>query len=113
MLGVECRLSMLRDGGDEVFGAGAGGLDVFRADFEDFFEVYADVGEFALEEDDNLAVSWLLRLLTLNVLQRSSSRFCCAHPPARHRRCVIEIVAILTRSVRWIFGSSGRLGLVL
>ena len=39
---------MLRDRGDEVFGSGAGGLDVFRADFEDFFEVYADVGEFAL-----------------------------------------------------------------
>ena len=48
---------MLRDGGDEVLSAGAGGLDVFRADFEDFFEVHADVGEFALEEDHNLTVS--------------------------------------------------------
>ena len=45
---------MLRDGRDEVFGSRAGGLDVFGADFEDFFEVYAYVGEFTLQKDDNL-----------------------------------------------------------
>jgi hypothetical protein len=28
----------------------ARGLDVFRADFEDFFKIHADVGEFALQQ---------------------------------------------------------------
>jgi len=41
---------LLGDGGDEVVLSGARGLDVFRADFEDFFEVDAHVGEFALEQ---------------------------------------------------------------
>lgn len=47
---------LLGDGGDEVVLSGARGLDVFGADFEDFFEVDADVGEFALEEHDDVFV---------------------------------------------------------
>ena len=46
---------MRGDGGDEVFGAGAGGLDVFCADLEDFFEVDGNVCQFTLEEDNDLS----------------------------------------------------------
>jgi len=53
---VEGGLSMLRDGGDEVFGSRAGGLNVLGADFEDFFEVHPNIGKFALQEDENLGL---------------------------------------------------------
>ena len=42
------------DGGNELVGAGARGLDVFCALFEDVFEADANVGEFALEEEHDL-----------------------------------------------------------
>ncbi len=45
---VEGGLSVLGDGGDEIFGSRARGLNVLGADFEDFFEVHPDVGELAL-----------------------------------------------------------------
>lgn len=45
---------MLGDGGNEVFGSRAGSLNVLGTDFKDFFEVHPDVGELALQEDDDL-----------------------------------------------------------
>ena len=42
--------------GQEVLLAGAGCLQVFGADFEDVFEVDADVGEFSLQEHDDVFV---------------------------------------------------------
>lgn len=58
---IERRLGVRGYRGDEIFRPGSRGLDVLRADFEDFLEVDADVGELALEEDDNLICfsSWL------------------------------------------------------
>ena len=50
------RPRLLGDGGDEVVLARAGGLDVFRADFEDFFEVDAHVGELALQQHYDVLV---------------------------------------------------------
>lgn len=47
---------LLGDGGDEVVLSGARGLDVLGADFEDFFKVDADVGEFALQQHDDVLV---------------------------------------------------------
>lgn len=50
------RAGLLGDGGDEVVLSGARGLDVLSTDFEDFFEVDAYVGEFALQQHDDVLV---------------------------------------------------------
>lgn len=42
------------DCGDEVLGAGARGANVLGAELEDVFEVCGDVGEFPLEEEDDV-----------------------------------------------------------
>lgn len=93
---------MLGDGRDEVFGAGTGGLDVFCADFEDFFEIYANIGELALQEDDDL-VTFKLQSPTTKIV--SASRSCCARLLVLHRRFVIGTVVILTRIVGMISAS--------
>ena len=54
-MGVEGTLRLRGDGGDEVFRAAARGLDVLGARFEHLFEVGGDVGEGALERDEDLA----------------------------------------------------------
>lgn len=43
-------------GGDEILGPGSRGLDVFGADLEHVFEVGGDVGQFALQHEDDVFV---------------------------------------------------------
>ena len=54
---VENVLRLGRDGGDEVFRAATGCLDVLGAYFEHLFKTRGDVGEGALEGDDDLVMS--------------------------------------------------------
>ena len=53
---LEGVLAASRDGGDELVGAGARGLDVLGADFEDLFEVCRHVRDFVLQEEDDIVV---------------------------------------------------------
>ena len=53
-MGIEGTLRLGRDRGHKVFRPAARGLDVLGSRFEDLFEVGGDVGEGALEGDDDL-----------------------------------------------------------
>jgi hypothetical protein len=63
-------------------------LNVFRSDFEDFFEIYTDVGKFALEENDDLVdiVNYDQDDFLMAASEPGSLRFCYAPLPALLRR---------------------------
>lgn len=52
-------------------------MEIFGADFEDFFEICAYVGEFALEEYNDLSVHERDTSCAPNI----GSHSCCAPPP--------------------------------
>ena len=53
---------MCGDGGNKILGSRSGGLNVLRADFEDFFEVDTHINELALQEYDDIFVMLALLL---------------------------------------------------